>query len=43
MDESKLTKKDKEEIVEGTRELLLGFIERFREMLEELKEEVKKC
>ena len=43
MDETKLTKKDKEEIEESGRELILGTIQKIMEMLEELKEEIEKA
>ena len=43
MDETKLTKKEKEELVEDTRELMLGLVSKIIEMLEELADKIEKC
>ena len=43
MDETKLTKKDKEEIVDSTKELLLDLLNEIMAKLNELAEEIEKC
>jgi len=43
MDETKLTKKDKEELLESAKELITDFAETIKEKIDELAEMVKKC
>ena len=43
MDETKLTKQDKEELLESAKELITDFAETIKEKIDELAEMVKKC
>ena len=43
VDETKLTKQDKEEILAEARELMLLLLEEVKEKIDELAEMVKKC
>ena len=43
VDETKLTKQDKEELLESAKELITDFAETIKEKIDELAEMVKKC
>ena len=43
MDETKLTKQDKEELKADAKELLLDFAKKIKELIDELADKIEKC